>query len=161
MPLSSAYLQVINEVCDVLDPYEGQTPLPSHRAEEKRRGKDHSQEHLDTELEFNLQTPSHQVVFKAPSQTWKNPDIKLIPSAHFFSVSLGHLTLKKKVYILYQTESLAKDYVLHYLGKYHSLERRRKKKAFEKVGCGDAIGKVKDLNTHTHMNFEAELLVVS
>lgn len=97
---------------DVLDPYQGQTPLPSHRAEEKGRGKDHSQEHLDTELELSLQTPSHRVVFKAPLQTWKNPDIKLIPSAHFFSVSLGHLTLKKKkVHILYQTESLGKDYV--------------------------------------------------
>lgn len=93
-----------------------------------------------------MEKPRHQTDTKCP----------------LFLCKFGSLDIeKKKVYILYQTESLAKDYVLHYLGKYHSLERRRKKKAFEKVGCGDAIGKVKDLNTHTHMNFEAELLVVS
>lgn len=54
MPLSTAYLEVTNEVRDVLDPYQGQTALPSHGAEEKGRGKDHSQEHLDPELELSL-----------------------------------------------------------------------------------------------------------
>lgn len=130
---------------DVLDPYQGQAPLPSHGAEEKGRGKDHSQDHLDTELELGLQTPSRRVVFKAPLQMWKNPDIKLIPSAHFFFVSLGHLTLKKKRYTYYSKLSHLAKTMLCYLRKYHSLE----KNAFEKFGCEDAIGKVKDLKTHT------------
>lgn len=50
-PRSEAYLQVVDEVCDVLDSHQGQTSLACHWAE-KGRGKDHSREHVDTRLEM-------------------------------------------------------------------------------------------------------------
>jgi hypothetical protein len=40
--------------------------LALHRAEEKGRGEDHSQKHLDKDLELSLQIPSSLAVFKAP-----------------------------------------------------------------------------------------------
>lgn len=88
-PAPEVYLQLHDKVVGVHDPSRGTAFPAQHRAhstEEQGRGKDGGHEHLGRSLELNLLAPSRLAVFKA-LQTGKNPDIKLIPSAHFFSVS--------------------------------------------------------------------------
>lgn len=62
---------------------------------------------------------------KLPGKRGKNPHIKLIPSAHFFFVSLGHLTLEKKRYTYYIKLSHLAKTMFHYLSKYHSLGEKK------------------------------------
>ena len=89
-----------------------------------------------------LQIPSDHIVFKATNmgKPWHQTDT----NAHFFSVSLGHLTLKKKCVCIHisQTESLGEDYVT--LSQEVSFLRND---AFQKVRYHDAVGKAKDLKT--------------
>lgn len=73
----------------------------------------------------------------------ENPWHQTDTNAHFFSVSLGHLTSKKYLCVyVSQTESLGKDYVT----LSHEIPFLRKD-AFQTVGYQDAAGKVKDLKT--------------
>lgn len=87
-----------------------------------------------------LEMPSDHVVFKATNvgKPWHQTDT----NAHFFSVSLGHLTLKKNCVCIHisQTESLGEDYVT--LSQEVSFLRND---AFQKVRYHDAVGKAKDL----------------
>ena len=53
-PTSVAYLQVVDEVFNILDPCQGHTPLAGRGTEEQGRGKDHSWEHLDAGLELGV-----------------------------------------------------------------------------------------------------------
>jgi hypothetical protein len=62
----TAHLQHLDEEVQIHDSCPSQASLALHRAEEKGRGEDHSQKHLDKDLELSLQIPSSLAVFKAP-----------------------------------------------------------------------------------------------
>lgn len=96
-PSPIIYLQLLNKEIGVYDPQLGAAFPVQHRTkrtEEQGRGKDGGHKHLGRSLELNLMAPSSLAVFKA-LQTGKNPDIKLIPSAHFFSVKLRPIDIEK------------------------------------------------------------------
>lgn len=78
---------------------------------------------------------------------WKNPDIKPIPSAHFFSVNLGDLTLKKKKkrQAYYIKLSHLAHTMSHRLRKRHSLE----KMLLKWLGAERLQEKLKISQTHT------------